>query len=314
MKYLLHSSQATYNAVTKKWTFNLDQRISNPTSLRLVKATFSAPGDLAVHPEVVYMRSDALARMISHKHTVELQDNNHFNNSNVICTLTETHTRGRYRVLGGQTHPVNPNQSERRIDVYFTNGPTILDGAVGSGGGGGSSGLDSEIVAIADELLAWFDFHPARTLDTTFATATTAGDPVSYLYNRAPAPATLLFVNQYGSEMALANVGEAKGVTRNGSWQSMADSSTPTGDLDEEFTVHSLIILPPIMGTFSYMFDIHMLKCFTWDGGAIAFKNTAGNNSTVPVALIPLPPLFDVPRRLTMTVTGLFRGTNSFGP
>ena len=81
MKYLLHSSQATYNAVTKKWTFNLDQRISNPTSLRLVKATFSAPGDLAVHPEVVYMRSDALARMISHKHTVELQDNNHFNNS-----------------------------------------------------------------------------------------------------------------------------------------------------------------------------------------------------------------------------------------
>ena len=40
-KYLLHSSLASYDAATKKWTFDLDRRISNPTSLRLAKAAYS---------------------------------------------------------------------------------------------------------------------------------------------------------------------------------------------------------------------------------------------------------------------------------
>ena len=150
------------------------------------------------------------------------------------------------------------------------------------------SGSDDSIEEIGSLLLAWFDMHESRTLDTNFAGATTAGDPVSYLYNRSPAPQSLLFVNQYGSEMSLANVGSSKGVTRNGGWQSMADTSTPTGALAEEFTVHSLFIMPPIMGTFSYLFDLFMMKIFTWDGGAIGFKNDSGNNDTVPVALIPL--------------------------
>ena len=119
MKFLLHSSQAAYDSASKKWIFNLDQRIHNPTQIRLAKATFTSTGDTSVHPSVVYMRSDALARMISIKHTGELRVDNHPNNSNVIATLTETHARGRYRIIGGQTFPVNPNQSERKIDIYF---------------------------------------------------------------------------------------------------------------------------------------------------------------------------------------------------
>ena len=34
-------------------------------------------------------------------------------------------------------------------------------------------------------------------------------------------------------------------------------------------------------------FGIIMLKCYTWDGGAISFKNSAGNNQTVNVSLVP---------------------------
>ena len=285
MKYLLHSSQATYDAASKRWIFDLDQRISNPTRLRLAKATFTTPGDMSVHPSVVYMRSDALARMITRKHTVELRADNHPNSSNVIAVLTETHTRGRYRILGGQTFPVNPNQSERRIDIYFTDGETILDGAYGSGGGIVDA-ADSDIEELTD-LLAWFDMAPARTLDVAYATAENAGDPVSFLYNRNPAPATLTYVSQYGNEFQLANVGSSVGITRNGSWQSLADSSTPTGALDEIFTVHSLFVTPPVLGTFSYLFDIFMLKLFTWTGGALGYKDNSGNNATINVSLIP---------------------------
>ena len=61
MRFLLHSSLANYDAATRKWVFALDKRISNPVSLRVVKATYSTPGDTSPHPQTVYLRSDALA-------------------------------------------------------------------------------------------------------------------------------------------------------------------------------------------------------------------------------------------------------------
>ena len=285
-KYLLHSSLANYDAATKKWTFDLDRRISNPTALRLAKAAYSTPGDTSPHPMVVYLRSDALARMIPQKHTLELRALNHENAANVIAVLSETHTRGRYRILGGRQFPIDPAASERQIDIFFTDGDTLLDGAYGSGGGT-ATGSDAEIAAIGDDLLAWFDFAPARTLDAAYGEATDVGDEVAYLYNRSPGPATLTFVNQYGANLQLAQVGSAKGITRDGSWQSFADTSTPTGDLGEVFCVHSLFVTPPVQGTFSYLFDIYMLKLFTWDGGAIAYKDLGGSNSELNFATIP---------------------------
>ena len=100
-KFLLHSSLANYDATTKKWTFDLDKRISNPTSLRLAKAAYSTPGDTSPHPMVVYLRSDALARMIPLKHTLELRALNHENAANIIAVLSETHTRGTRPAMGG---------------------------------------------------------------------------------------------------------------------------------------------------------------------------------------------------------------------
>ena len=112
-KYLLHSSLSSYDAASKKWTFNLDRRISTPTSLRLAKAAYSTPGDTSPHPQVVYLRSDALARMIPRKHTLELRALNHENAANIIAVLSETHTRGRYRILGGGSSPL----TRRRASV-----------------------------------------------------------------------------------------------------------------------------------------------------------------------------------------------------
>ena len=200
----------------------------------------------------------------------------------------------------GKTHTLRGDTLENVLTVVHPQ-QKFEHAATSSSGGGTSTGTgsDADIEAIGStDLLAWFDFNPARTLDVAFATATEAGDPVSYLYNRSPAPATLLYVSQYGSEFQLANVGSTVGVTRNGSWQSLADSSTPTGALSEEFSVHSLVVMPPVMGTYSYLFDIYLLKCFTWDGGSIAFKAASGANTVVPVALIPLRAyIFTIQRR-----------------
>ena len=285
-KFLLHSSLANYDAVTKRWTFALEKRLSNPTRIRLRKATYSTPGDVSPHPQVVYLRSNALARMITRKHTMELRSVGHENASNVISTLSETHTRGRYRVLGGARFPVDPNSSVRKLDIFFTDGDTLLDGAYGSGGGT-ATGSDAEIADIGDDLLAWFDFAPARTLDGTYAESSEVGDEVAYLYNRSPAPSTLTFVNQYQNNLQLAAVGSAMGVTRDGSWQSTADTSTPTGDLEETFCIHSLWITPSTSGAHSYLFDVHMLKVFTWTGDTIAYKDDGGSNAVLNFSTVP---------------------------
>ena len=231
--------------------------------------------------------------------------------------LEERHNKARYSLEEApRTLRVKKHENVTEIDVYWTDNQTVLD--MEATAVAVASGTDSDVEAIAGDLLAWFDFAPARTLDVAYAPATDATDPVSFLYNRTPAPATLTFLNAYGSEFQLANIGSAKGITRDGSWQSLVDSSTPTGDLDESFTAHCLFSAPPAIGTFSYIFDLGpLLKCFFWDGGAIGFKNKQGNNATVPVSLVPsrsyLVSISRRPATIDHDGDGVIDGTNSYG-
>ena len=211
------------------------------------------------------------------------------------CSVTTSTNQRQVTILSksfrnaGKTHTLRGDSLEHVLTVVHPQQKYEHATSTSSGGGGGgtaSSGSDESIEAIAGDLLAWFDMAPARTLDATFSESDTAGDPVTYLYNRF-GPATLTFVSQYGAELQLVNVGNTVGIYRDGSWQSMADTSTPTGALSQEFSVHSLLLMPPAIGDFSYLFDIYMLKCFTWDAGSVAFKNAGGSNITVPVSLIP---------------------------
>ena len=284
MRYLLHHTDASYNSVTKKWIVTTDRRVSNPTSIRIASCTFTA-ATASSYPSVVYMRSDALTQLSRTKHTVELKAVDHEDNSNVIAVLQETHTLGRYATKDAVRFPVHGHTQSTRIDIYFTDGTTIMAGEVV--GDSPASGLDADIVAIDDDLLAWFDFAPARTLDAAYGEATDVGDEVANIYNRSPGPATLVYVNQYGNPLQLAAVGSARGITRDGSWQSFADTSTPTGDLENVFCVHSLFITPSTSGAHSYLFDIMMLKIFTWTSNSIGYKDDAGSNAVLNFSTIP---------------------------
>ena len=284
MRYLLHHTDATYDSTTKRWMYNIDRRVSNPTFLTVLTCTYPAAA-AASYPSVVYMRSDAIIAMCKTKHTVELKAVDHENNSNVVAVLQETHTLGRYAMHRQVSFPVHGHTQTTRIDLYFTDGNTIMDGEVV--GDSPASGLDADIVAIDTDLLAWFDFAPARTLDAAYGEATDVGDEVANIYNRSPGPATLVYVNQYGNPLQLAAVGSARGITRDGSWQSFADTSTPTGDLENVFCVHSLFITPSTSGAHSYLFDIMMLKIFTWTSNSIGYKDDAGSNAVLNFSTIP---------------------------
>ena len=117
MRYLLHHSDAVFDATTKRWLFTLDRRISNPRSIAISKCVFTASTTTS-YPSVIYMRSDALHNMIKSKHTVELKADNHENSSNVIAVLQETHTTGRYSITErGLTLPVHGHTHVRQIDL-----------------------------------------------------------------------------------------------------------------------------------------------------------------------------------------------------
>ena len=95
MRLLLHSEDASYDATTKKYRFRLDRRIDKPKQLRVVKASYSA-STMTAYPLVVYLRSDALHRLIKAKHTLRLKDANHEATENILATLLEGDRAGRY--------------------------------------------------------------------------------------------------------------------------------------------------------------------------------------------------------------------------
>ena len=119
MRLLLSDGNATKsNGI---YTFSLDKRPSNATTIRVAKADFqyTVPTG-SVAPHVVYMRSTALHNIARNKHTAILKANQHDDSVDVIAVLEESHTTARYR-LRDNSHLIYMNQNILRdVDFYFT--------------------------------------------------------------------------------------------------------------------------------------------------------------------------------------------------
>ena len=103
------------------YTFGLDKRPSNATTVRVRKADFqyTVPTG-SVAPLVVYMRSIALHNAARNKHSAILKANQHDDSVDVIAVLEESHTTARYR-LRDPSHVIFLNQNIiRNMDFYFT--------------------------------------------------------------------------------------------------------------------------------------------------------------------------------------------------
>ena len=244
MRYVLHHSEAVFNETSKRWIFTLDRRIANPRSVRLSKCVFTA-STATTYPSVVYMRSDAIHSMIKTKHTVELKANNHENSSNIIAVLEETHTQGRYAIAEkGLPLPVHGHSHVREIDIYFTDGATVMDGVLSSGSssGGSSEADDSTIAAFGSDLAVWVNMDYAP-LSASTALVTTIGDNVSYLRAKPPASASLLLVSNNATGFELAEFGLTRAVVGSGSWVQMHDSGGIA--LDLTCSLHFMFRAPP---------------------------------------------------------------------
>ena len=298
MRYLVHSEDATFDSTDNKYYFNLDQRIANPTRIRVTQVSYTRPTS-TTYPEVVYLRSERLSRCTKNKHTVELKDSGHFDSSDVVSTLTESHTQGRYKSARETRLSVFEHMPIQKLDFYFTDNRTILADSVAQSAAV-SAGSDADMLAIGSDLICWTDIAFSRCYNANFVATQAIGDPFNYVYDRVNSD--IIWALAYGTNMVLAALGQTQAMFRNGSWQSMADTTVAAGTMQDEFQLHFLFQQNAINDyVFLFYFDAIRLLMVN---GALSFQTIQGVVTAIPnITIIPLQAyLVSVTRQVTNQV------------
>jgi hypothetical protein len=87
VRLLFHSDDATYDAQSKTYYFNLDRKIHFPNKMRFVKCQY-ANKTTEVHPLVVFVRSHELSKLIKADARIRIM-----NNTSLSCAHWRRHTK-----------------------------------------------------------------------------------------------------------------------------------------------------------------------------------------------------------------------------
>ena len=177
---------------------------------------------------------------------------------------------------------------------------TATGGAANESAGSGS---DAAVQALFDDgrLLCWTDFAPARMFDSNYANVVNPGDAVNTVYDRVNS--NLIWQLQYGSHLSAIKIGEAWGISKAGSWQSVADTSPLPSNFNvpDEFTVHFLM---QVRGANDYSMPIFFsnMQFGTYQGAFIIFKTSTNQiaHAIQGLQMLPLRPyLISITRSTT---------------
>jgi len=265
MRYLLHHSDATYDITTKRWLFTLDKRIANPTTIGVRRVTFTIVSTVTIPPPVVYMRSDAIHKLARNKHTVELRDVDHENASNVIAVLEETHQKGRYSTRIPIVFPVHGHTHARVIDIYFTDGTTVLDGQLGY--------VDQDDVLDDLNPVIWLD--PETSVVAASAPLVVGGDVASWA-SRGLSGLNLISANNISIEWTV--FGATKSLKLTADWDSMTDNSGTQPQQVGDSTTVMMFKTGSGVGSNAYLIRTSLLDVFV-KASKIKFKNPSDPDS-----------------------------------
>ena len=125
MRYLVHSANCTYDSTNGTFSVLLDRQIANPRTITVRQCNFIASTNTS-YPPAVYLHSNALSRMISTKHMVQLKASNHEDSCNIVAVLDGSHTPGRYNLPHYEFFEIVPSRIERSLDFRFSDNGAIL--------------------------------------------------------------------------------------------------------------------------------------------------------------------------------------------
>ena len=158
MKFLVHSSDCAYNTITKRWVCNLAQRFSNPTQFTLVAGSYRC-STADSYPIAVYLRSEALQKLCKTHHSIELAPHEIISDAFGILRMSDSsdvfHLESRFHF------PVHSHLTEQKLDFYFTDNRTLLNGIYTPPLVQGVTDTMMEAHATADDIVVWIDMAKA---------------------------------------------------------------------------------------------------------------------------------------------------------
>ena len=220
MRYLIHSDNCEFDSSTGKHSIVLDRRIANPSHLQLVKCVYEAPTDAGgVYPLAVYFRSEGINDLVRNKHTIQLTQNNHENEADVLAVLKESTSAKRYVLEKERGFFLKDHAYVRTFDFYFTDNNSII--------GKPESSVEDEVtVAMIEGRSDLFLF--LNYSDSAKVTIDSSGGSDLLTEIEAVNDSTFEFIPNSGSGIAYVLFGSNGGkcVQFNHDWIRLNDTST----------------------------------------------------------------------------------------
>ena len=272
MRFLLSDGNATYEDGV--FTFALDRRLRNATRARVRKVSYIVDPTLAVVPSVVYLRSRAFHSLAANKHTVILTATQHENSVDVLASLEEEHTTGRFRLMEApRSIPLN-YMHLRNLDFYFTNpaGDNLsftetLEDAV-----------TAAAIAARADLFLFLNYT-----DSTKVLLTGVEPDVLLTEIEAVNDATFEFIPNSGSGIAYEDFGSNGGKCAqfNNDWIRLNDAST--AEEPEDATFCMLFQSQANSTDVQVLVDWYRFRIYVNSGGKLSWYDGAINETSISV-------------------------------
>ena len=287
-RYLFHSSDATYDAASKTYTFTIEKRVPNAKSLTINRFGYTA-STAASYPHAVYVRSDAITGLIKVKHAMEVTSAGHEDQSNVVAVLEEAHGIGRYQLdRGRHRYPLVRFHNQTTIDFQFTNGSTVLAGVYAPAVTPGITAADIEALYDAGSVVLWVDMaYPGAVRDANQDDAD-LGESVVDVKARKPDPfGAVTFLTSgldkiqkvsFGANGAMAVTGQVAS-----SWQYLLDSNNTDNPADLVVGSYIFMMRTPPTTALDQVWDSGHLRLYV-GGGNLQVRAYSGQyHNLVPV-------------------------------
>ena len=282
MRLLFHSGDATYDSTTKQYHFSLDRRIDHPKSIRIIKCIYRAATSTS-YPLSLYVRSDALHRIIKEKHTLRVKNQNHEQTENILCSLLEDDRIGFYK-----THEVareletDNHQVLKDIDLYFTNN-TVLFPGVPTGTSDGLADITAQ--AEAGNVIFYTDMDYGL-LDTSGNPITTSGTHIGSIQARYPVDGSVTFTRNSGGELVFGDFNDnTKSFTQNdtAAWDYFYDSSVSnvpdSGSLFILYKTDDSVSNYERLAKFDALFDVVLMS--SGAGAKVSMRDVTNTYHTI---------------------------------
>ena len=270
MKFLVHSSDCAYNTLTKRWVCNLAQRFSNPTQFTLVAGSYRC-STADSYPIAVYLRSEALQKLCKTHHSIELAPHEIISDAFGILRMSDSsdvfHLQSRFRF------PVHSHLTEQKLDFYFTDNRTLLNGIYTPPLVQGVTDTMMEAHVTALDIIVWLDLSQDGSVLNSSQEQAVIDESVTKIISRAPGGA--LQLTAAPDKVKLVAFGETHAVTRQGTaaWGSISGSAANLPDLDEGH--HFLLFKSPeVVSGLDVLWQSGSLHAFVYSS-TIQFKDPA---------------------------------------